>query len=103
MSKKRYGDVRLEKMGRDELLAYAKRITRDHGRAQDSINRLIGRVNELEAAQGEAAGQPHQFTPAPHQGEVITAPVRYKAHHVSAHRAHHRRMVLHDAGEARHE
>ena len=54
MSKKRYGDLRLGNMSREQLLDYAKRITRDHGRAQESINRLKARVEELEAQTGTA-------------------------------------------------
>ena len=49
MSKKRYGDRRLETMSRDELLAYAKNITREHGRAQGAINRLITKLRMWES------------------------------------------------------
>lgn len=49
MSKKRYGDRRLETMSRNDLLDYAKHITREHGRAQASINRLIGKLRQWEA------------------------------------------------------
>ena len=90
MSKKRFGDYRLEQMDRDQLLAYAKRITRDHGRAQESINRLRTRVEQLEQALGEAA-------PAP-------APVHQEPHRTSApRRTRCRRLVLRKAGEAGHE
>ena len=63
--------------GPEKLLAYAKRITRDHGRAQGSINRLRTRVEQLEQALGDDApprtsapgAAPHQCT-APHRCTV---------------------------------
>ena len=70
MSKKRFGDWRLEQMTHDDLLDYAKRITRDHGRAQESINRLKARVEELEAQTGDTAPvhrtSAHQCAPPHH-------------------------------------
>lgn len=48
MSKKRYGDRRLESMSREELLVYARNLTREHGRAQASINRLISKLRQWE-------------------------------------------------------
>ena len=48
MSQKRYSDARLEGMTRRELLVYAKTLTREHGRAQASINRLIAKLRMWE-------------------------------------------------------
>lgn len=95
MSKKRYGDIRLEGMNQEQLLAYAKRITRDHGRAQESINRLRNRVEQLEGALGDDAPLPAPVHQEPHR---TSAP-----HRTAPHRARCRHMVLRKAGEAGHE
>jgi len=58
MSKKRYGDRRLEGMTREELLRYAKALTREHGRAQASINRLIAKLKMWEQGAPPAPSAP---------------------------------------------
>ena len=47
-------------MSRGELLAYAKSITRDHGRAQEAINRLRCKLRMW-----EAGTPPAPFAPRP--------------------------------------
>lgn len=74
MSKKRFGDRRLHAMSHDQLLTYAMTITREHGRAQASINRLRGKLRMWEAGTPPApfAARPRVILPrrAPVQREV---------------------------------
>jgi hypothetical protein len=94
MSKKRYGDRRLESMTRDQLLVYAKQLTRDHGRAQESINRLRAKLDAWEAGAPPVPVTPVQGASAPN-APVPGTPVHPPAPHRAPHCApHHRRMVL---------
>ena len=88
-------------MSRGELLAYAKSITRDHGRAQEAINRLRCKLRMWEAGTPPAPFAPRprillpyapvrgrmQRTGAPHQ------PTHQPTHQTVQEGANHARAV----------
>ena len=96
MSKKRFGDRRLNAMSHAQLLAYAKSITRDHGRAQESINRL-----RVKLRMWEAGTPPAPFAPRPRIVLRPTAPALERTHH-RRQEAHHPHQGAHQPHQEAH-